>query len=64
MQLMNSQQSSVSFETSDQKAFYTLKTPSQMWGKSYLITVQAINKERKMSLLSDPVEFSIPNGAS
>jgi hypothetical protein len=30
-----------------------------MQGKDYTVTVQAINKDQKMSLVSDPAVFSV-----
>jgi hypothetical protein len=59
MQEANSQQPSVTLETSDKSTFLFLKTPEQMWGKTYVITVQAINLKGKLSLLSDPANFTV-----
>jgi len=46
-------------ETSSNRTTYNLKTPRAMWGKDYLIMIQAINSNHKISLLSDPAIFSI-----
>jgi hypothetical protein len=46
-------------ETSGNKTTYNLKTPRAMWGKDYLIMIQAINGFHKISLLSEPAIFSI-----
>jgi len=51
----------MNIETSDQATFYKLKTPQPMWGKFYTVTVQAINKKNKKSLLSDPAIFEVKN---
>jgi hypothetical protein len=51
----------LSIETPDQKTFYKLKVPPSMWGKDYTVTVQAINKLSKMSLLSDSAVFEVKN---
>jgi len=47
------------FTTPDARLSYMLKTPKSMWGKDYLVTVQAINKNHKMSLVSEPSVFRI-----
>jgi len=53
----------MSVETPDQATFFKLKTPPPMQGKFYTVTVQAINKKQKMSLLSDPAIFEVKNFA-
>ena len=30
-----------------------------MWGKDYIVTIQAINKNHKMSLVSEPAVFKV-----
>lgn len=46
-------------ETNGNKTTYNLKTPRAMWGKDYVLTVQAINGYHKISLLSEPAIFSV-----
>lgn len=49
----------MNIESLDSKTSYKLKTPKSMYGKNYIFTVQAINKNSKMSLLSEPGIFSV-----
>ena len=51
--------SSFNFETRDFKTSYQLKTPKVMQGKAFIVTVQAINKNQKMSLVSEPAIFTV-----
>lgn len=51
----------LNLETADSKTSYRLKIPRSMWGKSYVVTVQAINKNRRMSLISEPAIFTVTN---
>lgn len=51
--------SKLKIETPDNKTTYKLKVPKWMWGKEYVLTVQAINKNRRMSMLSEPAVFPI-----
>ena len=53
--------STYNFETPDAKTSYKLKTPRAMWGRAYLISVQAINRNHKMSLVSEPAVFRVQN---
>ena len=55
----DNQGSQLNFETADSKTSYKLKTPRSMWGKSYIVNIQAINKVRKMSLVSEPSIFTV-----
>ena len=50
-------------------AFYNLRATDGMIGKTYFVTVQAVNKAGKVSQLSQPVSFTLhespkilPNG--
>jgi len=52
--------SKLDFTTPDSKLSYMLRTPRAMWGKDFLVTIQAINKNHKMSLVSEPAVFKIP----
>ena len=49
----NSKGSTLSIETSDAKTSYKLRTPKAMYGREYVFSVQAINRQQKMSLVSD-----------
>ena len=51
--------STVTIETEDSKPFYRLSAPQSIWGKQFGVTVQAINKKGKLSLLSDSVSFKV-----
>jgi hypothetical protein len=51
--------SKLKIETPDSKTTYKLKIPKTMWGKDYILTVQAINKNKRMSMLSEPAIFVI-----
>lgn len=53
--------SKLKIETPDSKTTYKLKIPKTMWGKEYILTVQAINKNKRMSMLSEPAIFVIPD---
>lgn len=53
--------STLNFETADDTTSYLLKTPRSMWGKDYLLSVQAINEKGQISLKSDPAIFRIAN---
>lgn len=55
----DSQGSPYSIDTADSKTTYRLKTPQTMQGKDYVVTVQAINKDQKVSHVSDPAVFSV-----
>lgn len=46
-------------QTNDKSTSYKLNTPAAMSGKFYTVTVQAISKRGKMSLLSDPAVFGV-----
>jgi hypothetical protein len=51
--------SRLEINTNDAKTFYKLKTPKAMHGKDYIFTVQAINRNQKMSLVSDEAIFNV-----
>lgn len=51
--------SSYYFETSDNQLTFSLKTPKAMWGKDYLLSIQAISANNKQSLISDPAVFKV-----
>lgn len=51
--------SKLKIETPDNKTSYKLKVPKSMWGKEYVLTVQAINKSKRMSMLSEAAVFPI-----
>lgn len=51
----------LNFETPDAKLSYKLKTTKQMIGKYFTVSVQAINKNGKMSLVSEPAIFLVAN---
>ena len=53
--------SKLKIETPDSKTSYKLKVPKWMWGKEYVLTVQAINKNKRMSMLSEPAVFPVAN---
>jgi hypothetical protein len=53
--------SPLKIDTLNAKTNYQLKTPKFMWGKEYTFMIQAINKNSKMSLLSDPAIFKVGN---
>jgi hypothetical protein len=53
--------STLSLETADDTTTFKLKTPKAMWGKDYLLTIQAINIYHKMSLISEPAVFKVAN---
>lgn len=53
--------STLNFETSDDSTTYQLKTPRSMWGKDYLLSVQAQNANGKISLKSEPAIFKVAN---
>lgn len=53
--------STLNFETTDDSTTYQLKTPRSMWGKDYLLSVQAINEKRQISLKSEPAIFRVAN---
>lgn len=55
----DSQGSPYTVDTADSKTSHRLKTPPTMQGKDYTVTVQAINRDQKMSLVSDPAVFSV-----
>lgn len=55
----DSQGSPYSVDTADNKTSHRLKTPPTMQGKDYVVTVQAINRDQKVSLVSDPAVFSV-----
>ena len=48
-----------SVDTADNRTSHRLRTPPAMQGKDYTVTVQAINREQKMSLVSEPAVFSV-----
>jgi len=56
--------STLNFETPSSNTTYKLRTPKTMWGKDYLVTVQAINKNRKLSPVSEPAVFRVANSTS
>lgn len=47
------------FETMNSKTLYQLRASKIMYGKSFVVTIQAINKNQKMSLVSEPAIVSI-----
>jgi hypothetical protein len=49
LQEKNSVEPSVTLETADSKNFYVLQTPPRMQGGTFSLTVQAINRQGKMS---------------
>lgn len=51
--------SKLKIETPDSKTSYKLKVPKSMWGKEFVLTVQAINKNKRMSMLSEAAVFTI-----
>lgn len=55
----DSQGSPYTVDTADSKTSHRLKTPTTMQGKDYTVTIQAINKDQKMSLVSEPAVFSV-----
>ena len=54
--------STLNFETPTANNTYRLKTPKSMWGKDYLVSVQAIDKNHKLSPVSEPAVFRVSNG--
>ena len=59
IQKQNSSEPGLQIQTSDQRAFFNLKTPAPMLGFTYTITIQAINQQKMMSMLSEPFEFKL-----
>lgn len=53
-----------SVDTADNKTSHRLRTPPTMQGKDYTVTVQAINRDQKMSLVSEPAVFSVTDPKS
>jgi hypothetical protein len=51
----------LNFETPDAKLSYKLKTPKSMIGKYFTVSVQAINRNGRMSLVSEPAIFYVAN---
>ena len=49
----------LTIETTDTKTAYKLKTPAAMQGRFYAVTVQAVNRMGKLSLLSDPAILEV-----
>lgn len=41
------------------KRFYTLTTPKELMDQTYILTIQAINTDGRISLLSDPYQFKL-----
>lgn len=48
-----------SVDTADNRTSHRLRTPPAMQGKDFTVTVQAINKDQKMSLVSEPAVFTV-----
>jgi CxxC motif-containing protein (DUF1111 family) len=48
-------------ETEDSRPVHKIEAPQSIWGKQLGVTIQAINKQGKMSLLSDSVSFKVWN---
>jgi len=46
-------------DTIGDHTYYKLKTQRAMWGRDFILTVQAINNIHKMSLISEPSIFSV-----
>lgn len=59
VQEKDSSGSTLNLLTTNAKTTYDLKTPKAMWGKDYILTVQAIDRKGKMSPVSDPAIFSV-----
>ena len=53
--------SRLEINTNNARTTYELKTPKAMHGKDYIFTVQAINRNQKMSLVSDMAIFHVAN---
>jgi hypothetical protein len=56
--------STLNFETPTANSTYKLRTPKSMWGKDYLVSIQAIDKNHKLSPVSEPAVFKVSNGTT
>jgi len=52
------------FDTTDDKTEVKFKTPRAMQGKDWTVTVQAVNKDQKLSLISEHAIFSVPKAGA
>jgi len=52
------------FDTTDDKTEVKFKTPRTMQGKDWTVTVQAVNKDQKLSLISEHAIFSVPKAGA
>jgi len=49
----------LSIETKDDETRYVLMTPRSMWGKTYIVNVQAVNNKQRVSPLSELAVFTV-----
>jgi hypothetical protein len=55
----NKEFQTLTMETKGKENSYKWTVPTPFWGKYYTVTVQAINKNQKVSLLSDPAVVKV-----
>ena len=55
----DSSSNTFNFETFNSKTVYQFRAQKIMYGKSFVVTIQAINKNQKMSLVSETAIFTV-----